>query len=242
MSDEFTKTQPGATADFFSAESTGLELLRVAGGPPLPTVRMLEDDRIVLDRIDPGHPTEAAARQFGNRLATMHTTWLPRFGADAPGYVGPLPLDNSAEDDWPAFYAERRLRPFLAGLGAEVCSAAERVIDRIAELAGPPEPPARIHGDLWSGNLLWGADGQVWLIDAASAHGGHRETDLAMLALFGAPHLEAILSSYQEVAPLADGWRDRVPLHQLHPLLVHAQLFGGNYAGSVVRAARTLCG
>lgn len=241
MSEDFIKTQPGASADFFSAEASGLELLRVAGGPPLPTVRAVQEDRIALQRIEPGHPTEAAAREFGRRLATMHATWLPRLGAPAPGFVGPLPLDNSAEDDWPTFYAERRLRPYLAGLDAEVCSATERVIDRLGDLAGPAEPPARIHGDLWSGNLLWGADGQVWLVDAASAHGGHRETDLAMLALFGAPYLDAIVSSYQEVAPLADGWRDRIALHQLHPLLVHAQLFGGHYAGSVVRAARTLC-
>ena len=237
MSDVFVKTQPGATADFFAAEARGLDLLRVAGGPPLPAVQSLEADRIVLDRVAPGPASAEAAAEFGSRLATMHTTWLPRFGAASPGFVGPLPLDNNEADDWPTFYAERRLRPFLHGLDAGMCAAVERVIIRLSELAGPEEPPARIHGDLWSGNLLWGADGQVWLVDAASAHGGHRETDLAMLALFGVPHLDTIVSSYQDVAPLADGWRDRIPLHQLHPLLVHAQLFGGHYAESVLHQA-----
>ena len=95
----------------------------------------------------------------------------------------------------------------------------EAAAARAAEVAGPPEPPSRIHGDCWSGNVLW-SGGRGWLIDPA-AHGGHRESDLAMLALFGAPHLGEILAAYQEAAPLADGWAARVPLHQLHPLLVH---------------------
>ena len=112
----------------------------------------------------------------------------------------------------------------------------ERVCDRLPELAGPPEPPARLHGDLWSGNVLWSTDG-AWLIDPA-AHGGHRETDLAMLALFGCPHLDTVLAAYDEAAPLAPGWRDRVPLHQLFPLLVHVVLFGRGYAGQCVAAAR----
>jgi fructosamine-3-kinase len=102
---------------------------------------------------------------------------------------------------------------------------------------GVPEPPARLHGDLWSGNVLWAADGRVWVIDPA-AHGGHRESDLAMLALFGAPQLERIIGAYEEVAPLAEGWRERVPLHQAWPLLVHAALFGGGYGTSAAGALR----
>ena len=111
------------------------------------------------------------------------------------------------------------------------------MISRIDELAGPPEPPSRIHGDCWSGNVLW-SGGRGWLIDPA-AHGGHRETDLAMLALFGAPHLDHILRAYQDAHPLADGWPSRVPLHQLHPLLVHCCLFGPTYAPSLRSAAHS---
>ena len=111
-------------------------------------------------------------------------------------------------------------------------------MDRIDSLAGPAEPPSRIHGDLWAGNVLWSGD-RGWLIDPA-AHGGHRETDLAMLALFGAPHLDRILAGYNDTTPLAAGWRSRVPLHQLHPLLVHACLFGASYAGEVRSAARAV--
>ena len=111
----------------------------------------------------------------------------------------------------------------------------EAVVRRLAELV-PEEPPARLHGDLWNGNVLWGTDGRVRVIDPA-AHGGHRETDLAMLALFGLPHLPRVLDAYDEVAPLADGWQDRPALHQLFPLLVHACLFGGGYGARAADAA-----
>jgi fructosamine-3-kinase len=112
----------------------------------------------------------------------------------------------------------------------------EAVTGRIGALAGPAEPPSRIHGDCWAGNVLW-SGGRGWLIDPA-AHGGHRETDLAMLALFGASHLDRILAGYNDAVPLAAGWRARVPLHQLHPLLVHACLFGASYRDPVLSAAR----
>jgi fructosamine-3-kinase len=113
----------------------------------------------------------------------------------------------------------------------------ERVRDRLASGdLDDGEPPARIHGDLWSGNVMWTPDGAV-LIDPA-AHGGHRETDLALLALFGAPYLDEVVAGYEEIHPLADGWRERVPLHQLHCLLVHAVLFGGGYAAQAMAAAR----
>ncbi len=116
----------------------------------------------------------------------------------------------------------------------------ERVLMRIGRYAPPAEAPARLHGDLWPGNLLWAADGRAWLVDPA-AHGGHRETDLAQLALFGgAPHLDRILAAYDEAWPLAPGWRERVPLHQLHLLLVHAALFGGRYRGAVLAAVASL--
>jgi fructosamine-3-kinase len=152
------------------------------------------------------------------------------------------PLGNAGEADWGSWYAERRLVPYLrrardgGALSAADARPVEAVIDRIRELAGPPEPPSRIHGDLWAGNVLW-PGGRGALIDPA-AHGGHRETDLAMLALFGAPYLDEIVRAYDATVPLAEGWRSRVPLHQLHPLLVHACLFGASYVPQVTAAAR----
>ena len=92
-----------------------------------------------------------------------------------------------------------------------------------------------MHGDLWTGNVLWSPAGVV-LIDPA-AHGGHRESDLAMLELFGCPHLHEVVAGYEQEMPLAPGRAERVPLHQLHPLAVHAAGHGPAYGAALVRAA-----
>ena len=167
----------------------------------------------------------------------------PAFGGAPPPAVTPLrlgslTLPNAPAPDWPTFYAERRLLPLLAhaGLTRFGNKAVESVCSRMHDLAGPPEPPARLHGDLWSGNVLWGRDGRAWLIDPA-AYGGHREVDLAMLRLFGSPGT-TFLAAYEERHPLAPGHEERVELYQLFPLLVHAALFGGGYPASAERVAR----
>jgi fructosamine-3-kinase len=123
-------------------------------------------------------------------------------------------------------------------LGSADAGLVESAAARAGGLDGAAEPPSRIHGDCWSGNVLWSGEAG-WLIDPA-AHGGHRETDLAMLALFGAPYLDRILAGYQAQAPLAAGWQQRVPLHQLHPLLVHVCLFGAAYRDATLDAARAV--
>ena len=151
--------------------------------------------------------------------------------------IGPIVLPDAPAPDWPTFYAERRLLPLAeqAGLETEVAP----VIDRIEELVGPEEPPSRLHGDLWSGNVH-ASGGRPYLIDPA-AYGGHREVDLAMLQLFGSPSART-LAAYDEVHPRADGHEQRVPLYQLLPLLVHAILFGGSYTAAVGRAAERALG
>lgn len=159
---------------------------------------------------------------------------------------GSLGLSNEPTRDWPTFYAQRRLLP-LARMGRErgvlpaaTATAVERVCERLAELVGPAEAPARLHGDLWSGNVMADADGRPWLIDP-SAYGGHREMDLAMLLLFGAPS-QLLFHAYEERAPLAEGWRERMELYQLAPLLVHSLLFGDSYVAAVERAAARYVG
>jgi len=241
--DLFTKTLAGAPAGLFEAEAAGLRWLAEAGTVGLPEVIAVSPSRLVLTWVEPGPATAAAMTRLGRGLAGLHASGAPAFGAPWAGYIGALPLDNAPAGSWAAFYAERRVLPFLrlaVDLGCidppDVRSV-EDVLDRIEDLAGPPEQPARLHGDLWRGNVLCGRDGQAYLVDPA-AHGGHRESDLAMLALFGVAHLDALLAAYEEVAPLAPGWRDRVALHQLHPLLVHAASFGGGFgarAGVVAR-------
>ncbi len=241
------KTRLHPPAGFFESEARGLAwLAEVADGPPVPEVLAVAEDCLVLSWVENGRPTSEGAEDFARALAATHRAGPDRFGADADGYVGTVPLSNTPADDWPEFWATRRVLPYLkvardrGAVSAEDAEAIEGLMERVADVAGPPEPPARIHGDLWAGNVLWDADGTGWLIDAGAAHGGHRETDLAMLALFGAPHLSRILEVYDEVAPLADGWQDRVPLHQIHPLLVHAILFGGSYGQRAGSAARML--
>ncbi|MFD2349047.1 fructosamine kinase family protein [Nonomuraea ferruginea] len=228
----FAKT--GARSPVFASEAAGLRWL----GEVIAVPEVIEAgaDRLVLSWVDEEPPSAAAAERFGRDLALMHRAGADAFGAPWPGFIAELPMDNTPAGDWPTFYAERRVLPFAmtARLPSRDLALAERAVARFAEVAGEPEPPARIHGDLWSGNLLW-SGGRVVLVDPA-AHGGHRETDLAMLALFGAPYLDRILGAYQEEAPLGDGWRERVPLHQLHPLLVHVVLFGGAYHGSLMDA------
>ena len=241
--DLFAKTRPGGPADFFTSEARALRWLREAGAVPVPEVVAATPEILLLEWVEPGPPSAAGAEGLGRGMAALHRSGAETFGAPWHGYIGLLPLDNTPAPSWPEFYVERRCRPYLrraadrGTFSPTEVAVVERALERLPAVAGPHEPPARIHGDLWSGNVHFGRDDRGWLVDPA-AHGGHRETDLAMLVLFGAPYLDRILASYHEAYPLADGWRDRVPLHQLHPLLVHAALFGAGYAGQALAAAR----
>ncbi len=239
------KTRPNAPADFFAAEARGLEWLGAAEGVGVPEVLAAETDCLILAWVEAGRPTPEAAEQLGRGLAVTHGSGAPAFGAEQDGYIGILPLPNRPAPAWPEFYATRRILPYLKvardrdAISTSDAADVEAVVGRITELAGPEEPPARLHGDLWSGNVVWGQEGLTWLVDPA-AHGGHRETDLAMLALFGLPQLQRVLDAYDEQMPLAEGWQERVGLHQLFPLLVHACLFGGGYGARAGEAARSL--
>jgi len=237
---------------FFETEAAGLRWLGEAtasGGAPVPEVIVVLPDLLALAWIEPGEPSPGAAERFGRELAATHRAGAEAFGAPWPGFIGSLPQDNTltpAEQGWAEWFVTRRLEPYLdlaarrQALSPRDVATVRSLLDRVPDLAPPPEPPARLHGDLWPGNVLWAADGRAWLVDPA-AHGGHRETDLAQLALFGgAPYLDRILAAYTEAWPLPDGWRERVPLHQLHLLLVHAALFGASYRGSVMAAVAAL--
>ncbi|MFC9283865.1 fructosamine kinase family protein [Streptomyces collinus] len=235
---------PGA----IRAEAAGLRWLGEAAAVRVPAVLGQDERWLVTERVPTGRPDADAASRFGQALAALHAAGAAAFGAPPPGgpeeaYIGRAPMRNAPMPDWPVWYAEYRVLPYLrAAVDAGTvrsgeAAVVERVCGLLPELAGPAEPPARLHGDLWNGNVLWGADGDVRLIDPA-AHGGHRETDLAMLRLFGCPYLERVVTGYQDVTPLSDGWRERVGMHQLFPLLVHAVLFGRDYAEQALGAAR----
>lgn len=241
----FAKSRAGAPAGFFAAEATGLGWLAEAAAIPTPEVIAVSDELLLLEWVPPGSPTAHAAERFGADLAALHLAGAAGFGAAWPGFIGRLAMDNSrvGSGEWAEFFAVRRIEPYLRAardadhISAEDADAVSAVFTRLDSLGVPVEPPARLHGDLWSGNVHWAADGRVFLIDPA-AHGGHRESDLAMLALFGAPYFDRILAAYQEVAPLGSGWPERVGLHQLFPVLVHAVLFGGSYGHRAGELAR----
>jgi fructosamine-3-kinase len=256
----FVKTRADAARGEYATEAAGLRWLAEPGAIELPAVLAVGDDErgprfLALEWIEEGALDQSGAEALGRGLAAVHAAGAAAFGASPPGApagdfaplrIGPLSLSNDPAADWPTFYVGSRLQPLVAlaaergALSASGRQAVERVCERIGDLAGPPEPPARLHGDLWGGNVLAGRDGRARLIDPA-AYGGHREVDLAMLRLFGAPS-PRVLAAYEEAAPLADGHEDRVALWQLFPLLVHAVLFGGHYGRSVEQAARRYAG
>lgn len=230
------------------AEAASLAWLAEVDLIRVPRVRASNNRWLITDFIAPGPATAAAAEELGRGLAALHASGAPGYGSPPPegpikATIGLAKMHNVESPTWAEFYVRQRIEPYLRSAVEQGCFASpevrifEQVISGIDQLAGPPEPPARLHGDLWSGNVHWGADGHAWLIDPA-AHGGHRETDLAMLRLFGCPHLERLVAAHCEQVPLADGWQARIALHQLFPLLVHTVLFGGSYAGQAVQAAR----
>ena len=239
---------PGATA----AEAAGLRWLGEHGDVRVPAVHGCDDEWLVMQYIPPASPSVEAAEDFGRGLARLHLRGADAFGCPPPGgpadaWMGVAPMRNEPHEDWPTFYARHRIEPYVRMCADQQLftdddvKVFDKLCERLPEVAGPAEPPARLHGDAWSGNVHWSQDG-VWLIDPA-AHGGHREGDLALLQLFGTSLLDHILGAYAEAAedegaPLDAGWRDRVPLHQLFPLLMHAAVFGGGYARQALSAAR----
>ncbi len=196
---------------------------------------------LALDWIETGgRSTASGEAEFGRSLAQLHRAGAPFFGREDGRTTGSRALPNDPCDTWTEFFATRRLEPLLRiatderALPVLSLGKLRAVIDRLHELGGPVEPPARLHGDLWCGNRLRDADGRSWLIDPA-CHGGHREFDLAMMRLFGGFGHECF-HAYADEFPLADGWKARIPLHQLAPLTVHAIKFGGSYPASTERA------
>lgn len=238
------KTLPHAPEGLFAAEAAGLRwLAEVPNGVRVPSVLGVDAECLIVAWVEQtGKHTPEAAGAFGRRLAATHGAGAASYGLDSDGFIGRLPLPNRPCRTWAEFYATRRLLPYLklardrGAITEGDAAAVEAVVGRLAALL-PVEPPARLHGDLWNGNCLWGADGDVHVIDPA-AHGGHRELDLAMLHLFGLPHLPRVMQAYTEAAPLADGWEERLGVHQLFPLLVHACMFGGGYGARAGALAR----
>ena len=241
----FAKTHASPPPLFFSTEATSLEWLAEARAVAVPAVVAVSDGapaHLVLQWVDEGHAGPSTDADFGDALAVLHQCGAPCYGRQDRRTTGSRALPNDPYDTWPEFYAQCRLLP-LARLAREAralppaaITDLEAVAGRLDHVGAADEPPARLHGDLWAGNRLVDTAGGNWLIDPA-AHGGHREFDLAMMRLFGG-FGPSCFAAYEARHPLAPGWQDRVALHQIAPLVVHAIKFGGGYVGAAQAAIR----
>jgi fructosamine-3-kinase len=240
----FVKSNGDAPAGMFAAEARGLAWLDEAHAVRVPAVLAQGPDFLVLEHMRPGPRRPGFDEELGRGLAALHRKGAAGFGLDHDNYIGRLPQSNAALPTWAEFYRERRLLPQLrlAVDGRRASPAMrrgfDRLLPRLEALVGPPEPPARLHGDLWGGNAMADEQGHPCLIDPA-VHGGHREVDLGMMRLFGG-FSARVFAAYQEAFPLPPESEVRVPLYQLYFLMVHVNLFGGSYVASVEHALARL--
>ncbi len=229
----FVKTHAKPPAGMYAAEAAGLAWL--TGPLRVPEVLAVTEQALALEKLELGGKGPDFDEVLGHGLAELHALGAPMFGHHRPSFLATLPQDNTGAKNVIGQWIDHRVGPLCAqawrqGAMPDVRDKLEQL--RTRDIWGPREPPARLHGDLWWGNVV-AVDGAPVLIDPA-VYGGHREVDLAMLALFGGVST-TLLAAYEEVAPLATGWRERVPLWQLYPLAAHAVLFGGSYGAQVTR-------
>jgi fructosamine-3-kinase len=245
----FVKCNATAPNDMFVAEAHGLGWLAQAKALRIPAVLAASGaDQLTpflaLELVRPAPRARDFDERLGHGLAALHRHGAEAFGLDHDNYIGRLPQKNTFAVNWPEFYRVRRLGAQLkaavdTGLATtRMRRGFERLFAQLDTLCGPPEPPARLHGDLWGGNLITDELGEPCLIDPA-VYGGHREIDLAMMKLFGG-FGPRVFAAYKEAFPLADGYRERVALYQLYPLMVHVNLFGGGYVPQVEGALARL--
>ncbi len=230
---KFNKQSP---ADFFVREAGGLALLADGDGPPVPDVLAFGATFLLLAEVPEADLGPEAWPQFGRAMAALHARCATHFGLPYDNYIGLTPQDNALTDDGYVFFAQRRLQPQVEAAHAQGLLRSEhrrqldRLIDRLPYLI-PPQPPSLLHGDLWSGNVIAGPGGKLWLVDPAVYY-GWAEADLAMTMLFGS-FPQAFYRAYSEARPLAPGWRERLPIYNLYHLLNHLNLFGPSYLPGV---------
>lgn len=255
--DFFAKWSAKAAADIFVREAAGLRALReAASGLRIPEVIASAERTaeipgfLILEFLAPlpageDSPDREQEEQLGRGLAAVHRATSRRFGFSEPSYCGATYQDNSYRDTWRDFYAQCRLMPLLADLqGTGQLSSSDRahydrLLNRLHVLIPNEATPSLIHGDLWSGNVLWTARGPA-LVDPACAY-ADREMEFGMVTLFGGLSATSI-AAYEEAWPLPGDWVDRNPLYQLYHLLNHALLFGGGYLEQARRIVRRYAG
>lgn len=222
--------------DMLLKEAAGLTELRKKGKLYVPAVLKtgIEENQqyLLLEWIEKGRPSASFWTDFGHSLAALHQEPQPWFGWKTTNYIGRVVQDNKQHDTWDEFYTECRIMPLverLFNLGIfdrTDLNAAGHFCNALDSLF-PAEPPALLHGDLWSGNYSITEAGHPVIFDPAVYY-GHREMDLGMTQLFGGFD-NSFYEAYNEQYPLEPGWQKRMKLTQAWPLLVHAVLFEGIY-------------
>lgn len=210
------------------------EMLRAiaATGAPAPHVHHCADGLLLMDFV------EADRSKGWESLAEhMHMLHAPReelYGWDSDYAFGKVVICNARNENWPQFWARNRLLCHAEHIDSSIARRLERLAERLGDLLPTYPSVSLLHGDLWGGNLLFFQGELAALIDPACYH-GHREVDAAMLTLFDHPP-----DSFFDALELEPGWRERLPIYRLWPLLVHLRLFGKSYRGSVTSALEAL--
>ena len=224
----------------FEAEARGLKILEKADAVRVPQVIGTgiagKYEFLMLEYLESGRQEKHFWEHFGRGLAGLHKHAAKQFGLDHDNYIGSLPQSNAFSNHWKDFFISQRIEPQLR-LSRQSGKADSHLVSLFEQLFArldaffPQEPPALLHGDLWSGNYLPGPDGEAVIIDPAVYY-GHRYMDLGMTRLFGGFSPEFYMA-YQEEYPLESHWKEGLEIANLYPLMVHLNLFGGGYPGSV---------
>lgn len=234
-------SKPGAIY-MFEKEAAGLQLLNDSKAISVPRVLGAAQAEgyafLVMEYIEEVERTQQFWERFGRGLAQLHRHTANQFGLNHHNFIGSLPQTNHQHDTWSEFYILERLEPQASmavsegGLWPGAAAGFDKLYKRVADVC-PREPPALIHGDLWSGNFISAPKDTPVLIDPAVSY-SHREMDLAMSQLFGG-FSTSFYHAYEEDYPCQPGLEERIDMYQLYYLLVHVNLFGGGYAKSVQR-------
>jgi len=237
----FLKWNPSIPEDMFALERKGLELLRSADEVKIPAVYghgTIDGKRYLLLEYVEGAPRKPDYWQhYGRAMANLHQSHTRKnYGLDHDNYIGSLPQENEPMDNWIDFFRDNRLEFQLqlvlqGGLvDGRFAERYRKFYDYLPELL-PENPPALLHGDMWSGNVMTGPDGYVCLMDPA-VYFGHREIELAFTQMFGGFDRD-FYAAYHEAYPLDPGYDERVPIYNIYPHMTHVNLFGTSYLSGV---------
>lgn len=240
--DFFLKWNEQAAEGMFAAEAEGLRILRESGSLCIPEVlgegKVEDREFLLLEFINSHAPSSAYWEDLGQSLAQLHSQTREKYGLEQDNFIGRLPQNNEQNESWVDFFIQKRLQVQL-GLavykelvGASFAERFKALYPKLPDLL-PEEQPSLLHGDLWSGNVMVGAEGQPCLIDPAVYY-GHREAELAFTELFGGFDAR-FYAAYQEAKPLVPGYAERKDIYNIYPLMVHVNMFGTSYLSGVER-------